>query len=115
MSIRPVTAVVILVGLMSLVASVRASPQTTVSPQGQTRGTPPPLVITATAGTPVDYKAPRTPWDDPDLQGVWSSDDMEGVPDGAPGDRDGTESGRRRVCGATGIGRARRDPARYQR
>ena len=25
------------------------------------------------------YKAPRTPWGDPDLQGVWSSDDMEGV------------------------------------
>ncbi len=74
MSIRSVTAVVILVGLMSLVASVR----------GQTRGTPPPLVITATAGTPVDYKAPRTPWGDPDLQGVWSSDDMEGVPMGRP-------------------------------
>jgi hypothetical protein len=28
------------------------------------------------AGT---YVPPRTPWGDPDLQGVWSSDDMEGV------------------------------------
>jgi hypothetical protein len=42
-------------------------------------GTPPPLVITATGGKPVTYKAPRTPWGDPDLQGVWSSDDMDGV------------------------------------
>src|SRR5687768_151826 len=46
---------------------------------GQERGTPPPLVITAFGGKPVDYKAPRTPWGDPDLQGVWSSDDMENV------------------------------------
>src|SRR5688572_25148721 len=43
------------------------------------RSTPPPLVITAFGGKPVDYKAPRTPWGDPDLQGVWSSDDMENV------------------------------------
>jgi hypothetical protein len=42
-------------------------------------GTPPPLVITAFGGKPVTYTAPRTPWGDPDLQGVWSSDDMEGV------------------------------------
>jgi hypothetical protein len=44
------------------------------------RSTPPPLVITAFAGKAVDYKAPRTPWGDPDLQGAWSSDDMENVP-----------------------------------
>jgi hypothetical protein len=37
-------------------------------------------VLTAFGGTPVEYKAPRTPWGDPDLQGVWSSDDMENVP-----------------------------------
>ena len=42
-------------------------------------GTPPPMVITAFGGKPVTYKAPRTPWGDPDLQGVWSSDDMDGV------------------------------------
>src|SRR5687768_16298648 len=58
---------------------------------GQERGTPPPLVITAFGGKPVDYKAPRTPWGDPDLQGVWSSDDMEGVgiPAGGRGGRGG--------------------------
>jgi hypothetical protein len=46
---------------------------------GQARATPPPLVITAFGGKAVDYKAPRTPWGDPDLQGVWSSDDMENI------------------------------------
>src|SRR5215510_6947962 len=45
----------------------------------QSRATPPALVITAFGGKAVDYKAPRTPWGDPDLQGVWSSDDMENV------------------------------------
>jgi hypothetical protein len=49
--------------------------------------TPPPLVITAFGGKPVDYKAPRTPWGDPDLQGVWSSDDMENVGIAAGGGR----------------------------
>jgi len=44
------------------------------------RSAPPALVITAFGGKAVDYKAPRTPWGDPDLQGVWSSDDMENVP-----------------------------------
>src|SRR5688572_24313030 len=52
-------------------------------------GTPPPLVITAFSGKPVTYTAPRTPWGDPDLQGVWSSDDMEGVGIAAGGGRGG--------------------------
>jgi hypothetical protein len=47
---------------------------------GQARAAPPPLVVTAFGGKAVEYKAPRTPWGDPDLQGVWSSDDMENVP-----------------------------------
>jgi hypothetical protein len=60
--------------LMSL--SVSLGP--TVS--GQERPAPPALVVTAFGGQPVTYKAPRTPWGDPDLQGVWSSDDMENIP-----------------------------------
>ena len=41
----------------------------------------PPLVITAyNGGAPIPYTAPKTPWGDPDLQGVWSSDDTSGVP-----------------------------------
>jgi hypothetical protein len=51
----------------------------------QSRATPPALVITAFGGKPVEYKAPRTPWGDPDLQGVWSSDDMENIPMAAGG------------------------------
>src|SRR5262245_24489142 len=51
---------------------------------GQSRSTPPALVITALGGKPVEYKAPRTPWGDPDLQGVWSSDDLENVPMSRP-------------------------------
>ncbi len=38
----------------------------------------PPLVITAyNGGPPIPYTVPRTPWGDPDLQGVWSSDDAQ--------------------------------------
>jgi hypothetical protein len=41
----------------------------------------PPLVITAYNGAaPIPYTVPRTPWGDPDLQGVWSSDDTSGIP-----------------------------------
>jgi hypothetical protein len=44
-----------------------------VSGQG---GGAPALVITAyNGGTPIPYTVPKTPWGDPDLQGVWSSDD----------------------------------------
>ena len=45
------------------------------------RAAAPPLVITAyNGGTPAPYTVPRTPWGDPDLQGVWSSDDTSGIP-----------------------------------
>jgi hypothetical protein len=41
----------------------------------------PPLVTTAyNAGPPTPYNVPKTPWGDPDLQGVWSSDDTSGIP-----------------------------------
>jgi hypothetical protein len=73
-----IAALSVSVGIVALCASVG----TPVS--GQSRATPPALVVTALAGKPVDYKAPRTPWGDPDLQGVWSSDDMENVPMGRP-------------------------------
>ena len=48
----------------------------------QSASTPAPsLVITAyNAGSPTPYVPPRTPWGDPDLQGVWSSDDTSGIP-----------------------------------
>jgi hypothetical protein len=45
----------------------------------------PPLVITAyNGGSPIQYATPKTPWGDPDLQGVWSSDDTSGIPMSRP-------------------------------
>ncbi len=65
--------------LFLCVAAVCAGIATlSVSGQGHT---PPPLVITAhNGGPPIPYTVPRTPWGDPDLQGVWSSDDTSGIP-----------------------------------
>jgi hypothetical protein len=41
----------------------------------------PGLVITAyNGGAPTPYVTPKTPWGEPDLQGVWSSDDTSGIP-----------------------------------
>jgi len=55
----------------------------TVSVWGQAG--PPALVITAyNGGAPIPYTVARTPWGDPDLQGVWSSDDTGGIPTSRP-------------------------------
>jgi hypothetical protein len=78
MTSRLIVALSTAVGIVMLCVSIGTS----VS--GQSRATPPPLVVTALGGKAVEYKAPRTPWGDPDLQGVWSSDDMEGVPMSRP-------------------------------
>ncbi len=56
-----------LAAVIALVASLPVSGQSAAAP---------PLVITAFNGDPAPpYTAPKTPWGDPDLQGVWSSDD----------------------------------------
>ena len=47
----------------------------------------PALVITAyNGGAPIKYANPKTPWGEPDLQGVWSSDDTSGIPRERPKD-----------------------------
>jgi hypothetical protein len=68
------------VGAAAAVAGVWALTSTSVFTQTQTSGAPP-LVITAYGGkTPaVPYKSPKTPWGEPDLIGVWSSDDSAGI------------------------------------
>jgi hypothetical protein len=74
-----------LIASLSVVAGIVAiSGFGSASLLGQSRSTPPPLVITGSGGKAVEYKAPRTPWGDPDLQGVWSSDDLENVPMSRP-------------------------------
>jgi hypothetical protein len=56
-------------------------------PVSAQRAPAPPLVITAyNGGPPVPYTTPKTPWGDPDLQGVWSSDDTSGIPRERPKD-----------------------------
>ena len=68
--------VVASVGLAAAIAAIASLPIA-----GQGAGSPPPLVITAyNGGPPTGYTVPRTPWGDPDIQGVWSSDDTEGIP-----------------------------------
>src|SRR5688500_6913365 len=67
-------------GLAATLAIVIAAAPA-VSTQGTSSPTAPPLVITAyNGGAPIPYTTPKTPWGEPDLQGVWSSDDMDGIP-----------------------------------
>src|SRR4029450_4285565 len=37
-------------------------------------------VVSAQAPAPSTYQPAKTPWGDPDLQGIWPSTDMVGVP-----------------------------------
>ena len=78
---------------MTLAAVAGAWNLISVPASGQTKTTgAPPLVITAYGGeTPkTRYVAPKTPWGEPDLEGVWSTDDTSGIPMARPaqyGDR----------------------------
>ncbi len=84
MTLRTLTPVVAAAMLAAIVAFV------TMPVSGQSRVTPPALVVTAFGADTPEYVVPRTPWGDPDLQGVWSSDDMSGIPMSRPqqfGDR----------------------------
>jgi hypothetical protein len=86
MILRTITSAGVLAALITVAVSFE-----TLS--GQERPAPPALVITAFGGKPVTYKAPRTPWGEPDLQGVWSSDDMENIGMAAGGGRGGPGRG----------------------
>ena len=76
-------AVQLVVGAAVVAASVLSSmPRLS----GQSASAPA-LVITAyNGGAAIPYTPPRTPWGEPDLQGVWSSDDTEGIPRERPKD-----------------------------
>ena len=78
MATRPKASPIVVAGIVAVCVFGSASLS------GQSRSTPPSLVITGSGGKAVEYKAPRTPWGDPDLQGVWSSDDLENVPMSRP-------------------------------
>lgn len=66
-----------------------------------------PAEKTAAAVEDPSWKAPRTSWGDPELEGVWSSDDMRSVPLNRP-----EQFGTRQELDADGfLARARRDQA----
>jgi hypothetical protein len=70
--------------LSLVVVATMAAATWSVSGQGRSA---PPLVVTAYNGGPaIKYSVPKTPWGDPDLQGVWSSDDTSGIPRERPKD-----------------------------
>jgi hypothetical protein len=76
-----------LLGSVGTFAALAAVVFMSGSASGQGSGaTAPPLVITAYGEKPpaTKYVTPRTPWGEPDLQGVWSSDDNDGVPMSRP-------------------------------
>ena len=65
-------------GVAAIVIVVATLPVSSQGPgQGSVAATTPPLVITAFNGgpAPANWTPPKTPWGEPDLQGVWSSDD----------------------------------------
>jgi hypothetical protein len=69
---------------MSLALAIAVLASLPLSGQGTSA---PPLVITAyNNGPATNYVVPKTPWGDPDLQGVWSSDDTSGIPMSRPVD-----------------------------
>ena len=53
---------------------------TTVSVIGQAEAPPPRASAPATRSAAKAWTPPRTPWGDPDLEGIWPSTDMVGVP-----------------------------------
>ena len=70
-----------LLGSLSTVALISAAVFISHPVAAQEQGAAPPLVITAFGDqTAPPYAARRTSWGEPDLEGVWSSDDTAGIP-----------------------------------
>jgi hypothetical protein len=72
-----------LVGALAVLVGVWTLVPATVFGQGSSA---PPLVVTAYGGEQPakPYVPPKTPWGEPDLQGVWSTDDTSGIPISRP-------------------------------
>jgi len=72
---------------LSAVVAVAIAGVGTLSLSGQSQPAPA-LVVTAYNGGPaLNYTVARTPWGEPDMQGVWSSDDTSGIPRERPKDQ----------------------------
>src|SRR5215510_9692431 len=59
--------------LMAVVTTIGVSGQGTVDSAG---------VMTSDGGVPAlgSFKVPKTPWGEPDLQGTWNANDLQGIP-----------------------------------
>jgi len=86
--LAPAAAIAIL-GLSSAAVSGQGPFGATLTPS-ELRSVP--AETTAAKVADPNWKAPRTPWGHPDLQGVWTSDDMRGVPMSRPADQTDRES-----------------------
>ena len=51
-----------------------------------------PAETTSAKAKDPNWKAPRTPWGHPDLEGIWTSDDMRGIPVSRPSQQTDRES-----------------------
>ena len=69
--------VITILGVLSAIAVALV---TTATVSGQSASAPPLVVTAYNNGPAIPYTVPKTPWGDPDLQGVWSSDDTQGIP-----------------------------------
>jgi hypothetical protein len=63
-----------------IIAATAIASLTTSTVSGQSAAAPPLVVTAYNNGPAIAFTTPRTPWGDPDLQGVWSSDDTQGIP-----------------------------------
>jgi hypothetical protein len=74
---------IVLTGFVALPAAAQIGAGPSAEPT-ELRSTP--AETTAAAYTDSSWKAPRTSWGDPALAGVWSVDDMRGIPRERPAD-----------------------------
>ena len=73
------------------------------------------MITAYNGGAPIPYTAPKTPWGEPDLQGVWSSDDTAGIPRERPAELGNAALSDRRGVGGAAEAGGRRRPARRER
>ena len=73
-------------GRISSLFAVAGLGLASLSVSGQSQSAPPLFITAYNGGAPIPYTVPKTPWGDPDFQGVWSSDDTSGIPRERPKD-----------------------------
>ena len=81
-------------GALVVVLAVACVAWTSQHSEAQGRGAGPSMTPSALRASPAEttaakakdpnWKAPRTPWGHPDLEGTWTSDDMRGIPTSRP-------------------------------